>query len=272
MQTGLLSKFMDITRIKHITAHQDVNTLLALLSKNLTEILDGQLVGLYLTGSLTYGDFDRGSSDIDFLAVLTHALSAKQHRQIEKMHSRIGKDFPVWKKRIEGSYITKKMLSSPKPPKESRPYVNAGKMWDFVYGDEWTLNLYVLYQYGIALLGPDPKELIKSVKLDEVREASKRNLIQEWQPKINNPSAFRLADYESNHLQAYAVLTMCRILYAAKNDGVASKRVASAWVKKTYGRPWSGLVKKAEDWQHGKEMNAEEQIKNFIKFTIKEVG
>jgi len=262
---------MEITEIENITAYQDVNTLLALLSKNLTEILDGQLVGLYLTGSLTYGDFDRGSSDIDFLAVLTHTLSAKQLRLIENIHSHIGKDFPVWKKRIEGSYITKNMLSSTKPPKESRPYVNAGKMWNFVYGNEWILNLYALYEYGIALLGPDPKELIESVSLDEVREASKRNLIQEWQPKLKDPSAFKSADYDSNHLQAYAVLTMCRILYVAKNDGVASKRVASAWVKKTYGRPWSDLVKKAEDWQHGKEMNAEEQIKDFIKFTIKEV-
>lgn len=263
---------MEITEIKHITAYQDVNNVLALLSENLTEILVDQLVGLYLTGSLTYGDFDRGSSDIDFLAVLTHALSTRQLRQIENMHSRIGKNFPVWEKRIEGSYITKNMLSSTKPPKESRPYINAGKMWDIVYGNEWILNLHVLYECGIALLGPDPKELIESVDMDEVREASKRNLIQEWQPKLKDPLAFKSADYDSNHLQAYAVLTMCRILYSAKNDGVASKRVASAWVKKTYGRPWSDLVKKAEDWQHGKEMNAEEQTRDFIKFTVKELG
>jgi predicted nucleotidyltransferase len=263
---------MEITKVENITPYQDVNTLLALLSKNLAEILDGQLVGLYLTGSLTSGDFDRGSSDIDFLLVLTHPLSAKQLKQIKNMHSRIGKDFPVWEKRIEGSYITKNMLSSTKPPKESRPYVNAGKMWNLVYGNEWILNLHVLYECGIALLGPDPKELIGSVNLDAVREASKRNLIQEWQPKLKDPSAFRSDDYDSNHLQAYAVLTMCRILYLAKNDGVASKRVASTWAKKTYGRPWSDLVKKAEDWQHGKEMNAEEQTKDFIKFTVKEVG
>jgi hypothetical protein len=267
----MLSRFMEMTEIKRITAYQDVNNVLALLAESLTEILADQLVGLYLTGSLTYGDFDRGSSDIDFLAVITHALSVKQLKQIESMHSRIGKKFPLWRKRIEGSYVTKDMLASTNPPKQSRPYLNAGKMWNFVYGNEWILNLHVLYDCGIVLVGPNPKDLIKPINMDDVREASKRNLIHEWQPKLKDPLALKSADYDTNHLRAYAVLTMCRILYLAKNERFASKRAASAWVKKTYGKPWSDLVKKAEDWQHGKKMNAEAQVKDFIKFTIKEV-
>jgi len=48
------------------TKHKDVNQILHLLKTGLINILGKNLVGLYLTGSLTYGDFNRGSSDIDF--------------------------------------------------------------------------------------------------------------------------------------------------------------------------------------------------------------
>jgi hypothetical protein len=61
-------------------------------------------------------------------------------------------------------------------------------------------------------------------------------------------------------------LTLCRILHRAKNDTVASKRVASAWVKKTYGKPWSDLIEKAESWQHGQEMDEVDGLLKFIRF------
>jgi hypothetical protein len=133
----------------------------------------------------TYGDFDRGSSDIDFLIVLHSALSERQREQVKNMHAWIAKQYPIWAKRIEASYITKDMLQSTSPPKIPRPYVNGGQMWN------------------------------------------------------SNPP------------------------YG--NDNVASKKVASAWVKKTYGKPWSDLIEKAESWQHGQEMDEVDGLLKFIR-------
>ena len=48
-----------------VTPHEDVNGALCVLARDLTATFGDHLVGLYLTGSLSYGDFDRGSSDID---------------------------------------------------------------------------------------------------------------------------------------------------------------------------------------------------------------
>ncbi len=254
------------------TPHGDVNSILALLADGLTNVLGDQLVGLYLTGSLTYGDFDRGSSDVDFLAVLMRPLSPEQLEHVKALHDAVHKQFPDWAKRIEGSYITKDMLSSTQPPKQSRPYVNAGKFWDFQYGNEWLLNLRVLRERGIALAGPDPQDLFPPVTIEAVREAARQDLHAEWEPKLTNPAPFESPNYDTNHLQAYAVLTMCRMLHGAKNDEVASKRVASAWVRGTYGEPWKSLVEKAEHWQHGKTMNAVQETLDFIRFTLKEVG
>ena len=252
-----------------IMSDQDVNDLLAFFAESLKTILGDQLLGLYLTGSLTYGDFDRGSSDIDFLAVLNQVLSGKNLNRVKRVHAHIVSSYPVWAKRIEGSYVTKEMLGSMHPPGTPRPYINEGRFWDPdpLYGNEWLINLYALYQCGVSLVGPDPKIFIGPIDISDVREASKRDLLEEWQPKLRDQSFFA-----NSHYQAYAILTMCRILHRARNSGLASKRIAATWVKRAYGNPWSDLIERAERWQHGRELNAKEETADFIKFTLDQIA
>jgi hypothetical protein len=166
------------------------------------------------------------------------------------------------------------MLRSVKPPTKPRPYINGGQFWDPDpgYGNEWLLNLSVLRETGMALVGPNPKEIIPPVDNAAVREASKRDLHADWEPKLRELAPFDKNGYDSSHLQAYAILTMCRILYRAKNDSVASKRIAADWAKKTYGTSWSSLVEKAENWQHGQKLHEEEKTLKFMEFVLKEVG
>lgn len=261
---------MNSNQTQNITPYQDINDIFTMLSKSLKDILNNQLIGIYLTGSLTYGDFDRGSSDIDFLVILQNRLSDEQRDKIKKLHDKIATKNPLWAKRIECSYITEDMLVNIEPPTNPRPYINGGQMWnpDPPYGNEWLLNLYVLYECGIALVGPDPKILIKhpiSIKL--VRDASQKDFHQEWEPLLKDSSPLK-----DSHFQAYVILTLCRILHREKNDTVTSKRVASAWVKKTYGKSWHNLIIKAENWQHGQEMNEIEETLNFIRFISHEIN
>lgn len=255
--------------IKNITPYTDVNNILILFLENLQEIYKDQLIGLYLTGSLTYGDFHTNSSDIDFLAIVDRPSSKKQLAQLQYMHKWIDTSYPTWAERIEGSYITQHMLSSIDPPKTPRSYINEGTLRTdgALYGNEWLLNLHVLYECGIALIGPNPKELVKAIDIKQVRAASRKDLYEEWAPKLQNPSS--LAD---SHLQAYSILTLSRILHRVQNDEVVSKRAASSWVKETYGKPWIELIEKAEHWQYGQEMNLLENTLNFLRFTLAKVG
>jgi len=262
---------MEIPDIKKLTPHQDINDALVMLVQGVGNIIGNNLVGLYLTGSLTYGDFDLGSSDIDFLAIMNQRLAAEKFEQIKSMHEQIGKTHPKWAKRMEGSYITKAMLEEAPPPKKPstpRPYFNEGKFWqpDPVYGNEWTINLHVLYERGISLIGPDVRTVINPVSIETVREASKMDLYEEWIPKLRDDIFF-----QNSHYQAYLILTLCRILYRAGHNGVASKKVASTWVKKELGEPWSGLIEKAENWHHGVELDSAEETKKFIKFVASKI-
>ena len=260
---------MQPERIRRLTPHQDINDILVQLADGLTGILAGNLVGFYLTGSLTYGDFDRGSSDIDYLVVMDASVSNVQRQALVKLHERIGERYPEWRERIEGSYVTRDMLPKGHPPEQGRPYVNGGAFWepDPPYGHEWLLNLYVLRACGAALIGPEPADLIGPVAIEDVREASRRDLVEDWLPKAGDAAFF--AD---SHLQAYVTLTLCRILHRAAHDGVASKRVASVWVKATYGEPWRSLVERAEGWSHGEDMRSNAEVRDFIRFTAQTLG
>ncbi|MBA2468878.1 MAG: DUF4111 domain-containing protein [Chloroflexia bacterium] len=260
---------MDLNHIARLTPHQDVSDILVRLASGIDSILGDSLVAFWLTGSLTYGDFDRGSSDIDYLVVLEEPVTTTQRESLKALHADIGERYPDWRERIEGTYVTRDMLPNVLPPVQGRPYVNGGAFWepDPPYGNEWLLNLYVLRERGIALIGPDPAGLIGPVAIEDVREASKRDLIEEWLPKADDPAAF--AD---SHIQAYVTLTLCRILHRAVHDGVASKRVASAWVKETYGEPWNSLAERAERWSHGIDMNANAEVRDFIRFARHELS
>ena len=154
------------------------------------------------------------------------------------------------------------MLKNIEPPKTPRPYFNFGNLRaEANYGNEWLINLHVLYEKGTALFGPNPKEIIPNINLDDVREASKRDLYDEWIPKIDKDPGF----FKNSHYKAYLILTLCRILYRAKHENVASKKVSSTWAKKEFGEPWKSLIEKAENWEHGKEINSSEGTKEFIK-------
>lgn len=249
-----------------ITKHNDINEVLASLSKNLEATLGNQLIGIYLIGSLTYGDFDQSSSDIDLIMLLSSELSKEQIDLVKNIHHIIASQYPIWAKRIECSYITQDMLSSMEPP--ARPYINEGQMYETAkFGNEWLINLQVLYQCGIALLGPEPQKLIKlPITIAAVRKASQQDFYQEWEPLLKNPAILK-----DSHYQAYVILTLCRILYRQKHEDIVSKKVASAWVKENYGTQWGDLIEKAESWQYGQEMNSINEILEFIQFITNEL-
>lgn len=246
-----------------VSSYDDVNDIVSRLSTGLDQALGARLAGLYLTGSLSYGGFDHGSSDIDFIAVLTERLSPDDRHAVAARHDEIAVAHPRWAERIEGSYLARDLLGYDDPPVEPRPYVNGGGLWDPDpgYGQEWVLNKYVLHHCGIALVGPPAAEMFPSVSLARTREASALSFHQEWEPLLEDPAIL-----DDPHHAAYITLTLCRILHTARVDGVASKRDAAAWVIETYGEPWAALVRAAECWRHGQPLPMAAQVLEFIRF------
>src|SRR5512141_307101 len=91
------------------TPHPDVNEILTLLYADVTDILQGQLVGMYLFGSLANGDFDQ-YSDIDVLFVTEKEISEAVFAALSAMHKRLNQLDSPWGIQLEVSYIPQAAL------------------------------------------------------------------------------------------------------------------------------------------------------------------
>lgn len=262
-----LRKFGTKTNTKKLTKYKDINNILELLKRGLLEIFRENLVGFYLTGSLSYDDFNPKRSDIDLVAIIKIPASQKKIKLLKRLHLRVESKNKKWAKRVECSYVPIRMLKNVLPPKTPRPYVGEGIFYPKAkYGNEWLINQYLLYKYALPIFGPNFKKLIKSVNIKDVQKACIRDLFKEWQPKIKNKKYLN-----NSHCQSYVVLNLCRILYTVIRGEVASKKISASWVKNQFTPEWSKLIKTAENWQYGQKMNMRKETEDFIKFVIDKV-
>src|SRR5687767_6451853 len=113
---------MDFSAVSELTPYPEVNALLVNLTESVGGILRQNLIGLYLSGSLTYDDFVPGRSDIDLQAVVRAPISEELLTAIERMHRGLNTRFPAWRNRLECSYVPIELLQETVPPKTPRPW------------------------------------------------------------------------------------------------------------------------------------------------------
>jgi hypothetical protein len=253
--------------MKDATPYPAINTLLSELVEGVKRLLGGKLVGLYLSGSLAYGDFVPERSDIDLQAVVQSPLTEGELRSAEQLHKDIERRCPEWENRIECSYVPLELMRELTPPATPRPWWGFGTFYaEAPAGNEWIINHYLLSKHGITLVGPDFNDLISPIEIDNVRRASARDLFQEWLPKIGD------AEWLSNsHYQSYLVLNLCRILHTVIRGEPSSKKVAGNWAKATYPQ-WKSLIEEAEKWAYGDVMKRQADAVAFLRFVVERVN
>ena len=245
----------------------EIQRLLTTLTKEVKTLLSTNLVGIYLFGSLTYDDFQPGRSDIDVVVIVREPLNSEDFEKLKKIHEKIAHQFTIWGKRIEISYTPLEFFKETLPPKQPRPYhgFGEGNFYQAQYGNEWIINNYLLYKYGIALTGPEFRSIVHPIDIREVQKACVKDLFTEWEPKL------RESEWLNNpHYQSYLVLNLCRILNTVMNGRVESKTISAEWVKKTFPQ-WEELMTLANEWKYGTAMNQGEQTLDFLQFVIEQV-
>jgi Domain of unknown function (DUF4111) len=257
---------MDIRGIRKLTPYRDINDLLADWSEGVKDILGEGVVGLYLSGSLTYNDFVPGRSDIDLQAVVKQQLNETELKRLEKLHKDLYERYSTWRDRHECSYISLNVLKETLPPKTPRPWWGFDTFYTTApVGNEWIINHYFLSIYGVALYGPSYGTLIPAVNIPDLQKASAKDLFKEWAPKIEDS-----AWMANSHHQSYLVLNLCRILTTVIVGEPTSKKIAATWTKANYPQ-WNDLIEEAAQWEYGKKMECSEELIAFIKFSMEKV-
>jgi len=244
-----------------VTPYPDVNILLEQLEKNIQKVLGKNIIGFYLYGSLVWGDFDFELSDIDLLAATETSINEKEFSELKVMQDDFAQKHKKWNDRIEIAYMSLNALRTFKTQRSQIAVISPGEPFNLKEaGNDWLINWYIVQERGITLFGPSPKDIIEPISKAEFIEAVK-NQTKDWREWI-------VHTINSRPYQAYAILTMCRALYAYKNGEQVSKKQAALWVMEELPQ-WSEQIQKALHWRNdyrNADITHEETYPETVKF------
>ena len=252
---------MTITK-RILKRHPEVAEVLDGLLSQAREILNHQFVGLYLYGSLATGDFNPHQSDIDFVVVTQGDLPKEMVEALEAMHGQLASGPSSWARKLEGVYMPLYALPRYDPDYPPFPTINEGRFYLGRQGSDWIFQRFVLREYPAVIAGPALAGLIDPVTPDDLRAAVRGVFREWWEPNIENPDFYSNPEY-----QPYAVLSMCRALFALRHGELASKPQAAAWALENLDPKWGELVEEALSWRRGDPAGDTGRTIELVKYT-----
>ena len=187
--------------------------------------LGPDLLGLYLFGSLAAGGFVEGRSDVDLFAVVEDAVDEARLARLRRLHADYVAAHPDWWERVEVGYVDRSVLQTfAGEPAGTIAVISPGEPLHITEPrGGWVLNWYDVCTQGEVVHGPPPLELGPALSNADYRRVVMAQLAA-WQDEIREP---RLAYVPA--AQGYAVVTICRALYALETGGQTTKEAAAAW-------------------------------------------
>jgi predicted nucleotidyltransferase len=214
----------------------DVEDVIAELREQLIRELGENLVGLYLYGSLAFGDFNPELSDIDVIAAVKSPVGEPELPALARLHAALARAHPDWDDRIEVAYVSTSGLRAFKSRPSTVAVIEPGEPLRLEeIGREGLIHYYLVREHGITLLGPSPRTLIDAISAEEYVEAVRAYLARWREP----PAAAA-----TRAPQRYAVLTMCRGLYSLSHGRPTSKNRAARWAQAAFPE-WAPTIDRA---------------------------
>ena len=253
------------------TKFPELNAVLAELVRQMHEVLDDQLVAVYLQGSfgLGAGDVD---SDVDFTAVIERDLTPEQIEQINTMHTRIFQLNSHWAQHLEGSYFPKALIRDPDPTKRAIPYLDNGQQTlQMSAHDNELVVRWQVRERGIPLFGVPAQELIAPIDPEALRQEI-RTTMHDWGREIVDGTY----TIKNRWAQPFVVLSYCRMLQTLATGTIESKYAAVQWAKQNLDARWHELVEfswserdnPSQKYQQPADQARIEQTLDFVRYAV----
>ncbi len=224
------------------TIFPELNTVLGELVSAARDALPGNFCGAYLQGSFAAGDADV-YSDVDFLVVAEHPITAEQTEAIAAGHARVHAGPIPWAQHLEGSYVDRAALRRVGPRPDPWIYFdNGSKRLEWSDHDNNAVTRWTLREHGVVLAGPAPDMLVDPVSAAQLR-SEVLAVIRDWAVDLR-------ADREGMDnawRQPHVVLSYCRTLHTLAVGQVTSKPVAGRWALGELDARWRPLIQQALD-------------------------
>lgn len=201
-----------------------------------------RVYALSLYGSLALGDFVQRISDIDFLTVMVGPISEDEQTVIKTLHQEL-RPADRWAARMDGEYAELEQIEAGEFDAPCL-FVADGRLAG--RRDVNKAGWLTLIQHGISIIGPEPAAFIPDVLWADLEQEMWTNLYGYWLPKADSRWLFL-----SSTWVAFAVLTLCRIVYTMERHTVTSKSAAAAYARDALPTEWDRLIREAERLRSG---------------------
>ncbi|WP_245900715.1 aminoglycoside adenylyltransferase domain-containing protein [Deinococcus yavapaiensis] len=234
----------------------EVQAVLHRLTHDVRIVLVDELVALYVYGSLLTPDFDSSRSDVDVCAIVKHDLGDAHVDLLRVMHARLVQDFPAWRDRVEVDYVSAAAIRDSRTTARSMIRISPGEPIHLVEANaHYVLNWYMARR-GETLHGPPPLDVIPAISQAEFLDVVARHARAwpEWALEMHHAGG-----------QAYAVLSLCRALYAMQFGEQATKKAAARFAE-TELPEWSELIVWAARARYDPDFRASARFEDVIRF------
>jgi len=215
---------------------RQLSVLLRRIAGDFPILLDDNLVGIYLWGSLTYDAFDPGCSDVDAVVVIRRDLSRSEFTALARWLRQAWRTNP-WARRLDMRLVINKEFLD----KKSRCcgfYPYTGKL--VRHGSDGNPIIWLnVGKCGVTLWGRDARSIAPAVSARRLSAALQ--LEMEYLREGLEKNRGKRSD-EAFRYNAYAVLTACRILYTARYRTLVSKEKAYRWTRASLPRVWHPVL------------------------------
>ena len=227
-----------------LTPDPEANAFIDAYRERVRAVLDRDLIGLLVHGSIATGTFD-AASDIDIIAIIGQPLTGEQFAALDAMHRALQQLDTSWAIQLEVTYIPLASLRRYDPDDATHPHIDRGpgeqlKLKHFY--EDWKIQRHLMREKGIMLFGPPPETVIDPVNQQEVREAA-WGILQIWLEVLPD----EIEAYEHRGAQSYAVLTLCRSLHTIATGLPASKKQSLDWAREALAPRCKPLLDDAWD-------------------------
>lgn len=206
------------------------------------EARPGLVEGLYLHGSLGFGEWYDGRSDVDYVAVLAERPDDATVELLREVHAELGTTFA--RPPFDGFHLTWDDLRRSPSACPDLPCTQAGLFHEAERLDVHPVTWHELARHGVTVRGPALADVEIWTDDAELRRYTHDNLGSYWAETAESLARFP-AEAGKPDIVAWCVLGVCRLHHLLATGELTSKTGAGRYAITAFGEKWRPIVTEA---------------------------